>query len=290
MNFSAPKDTPARPAATARSQILTLLEERDAWCSGEAIAGQLGISRAAVGKHVACLRADDHAIAAATRRGYRLLARRDLLDGAALAASLPTRIFGKTAWHILEETTSTNHDAVRLANEGCAEGCVIVAERQTQGRGRKGHVWRSLPRGLQFSVLLRPEACSWNAALLTGLAALAVARAVREVTGLTPCVKPPNDVHIGGRKLAGVLVETGLRGDEPDWAVLGIGCNVNALPEDFPPEERLEDGRPRFTSLLEETGRFVSRPALLAVMLEHLEKAYVGMRSGEVRDADPAAL
>ncbi len=153
---------------------------------------------------------------------------------------------------------------------------MILAEHQTQGRGRKGDVWRSLPRGLQFSVLLRPDARTWNAAAMTGLAALAVARAVADLTALEPFVKAPNDVHIKGRKLAGTLVETGLRGDEPDWAVVGIGCNVNALPEDFPPEECLEDGRPRFTSLLAETGRCLSRPALLASILEHLEALYLG--------------
>jgi len=266
-----------------RDLILTTLEESGAWCSGEDLAARLGVSRAAVSKHVNGLRAGGHAIEAATRRGYRLLARRDELNGAFLAASLRTRIFGKNDWHILEETTSTSHDAVRLANQGAAEGCVILAERQTQGRGRKGHAWISLPRGLQFSVLLRPQARTWDAGLLTGLGALAVARAVEKHTGLAPYFKPPNDVHINGRKLAGVLVETGLRGEEPDWAVIGIGCNVNALPEDFPADERLEDGRCRFTSILAESGRGVSRVLLLASILECLEDFYQRMQRGEIR-------
>lgn len=260
-----------------------MLEERAGWCSGEAIAGRLGISRAAVGKHVRALRSDGHAIAAATRRGYRLLAGRDRLDAAALAAASRTRVFGRNGWHILDETTSTNHEAIRLATEGAGEGHVVLAERQTQGRGRKGRVWLSMPRSLQFSVLLRPESRTWDAGLLTGLGALAVIGAIREHTGLEACFKPPNDVCAGGRKLAGVLVETGLRGDEPDWAVIGIGCNVNALPEDFPPAQGTSEGGRRFTSVLAESGICCPRPLLLIAMLERLEDLYEGMRRGEIR-------
>ena len=285
-----PGEAPSPPAplrdsarsAAMRAGILELLGQRDGWCSGEELAAGLGISRAAVAKHIAALRADGQAITAATRKGYRLTARRDELDAGALAAGLRTRFFGKQDWHILAETSSTNLDAARLAGEGAPEGCVVFAERQTRGRGRKGHTWISVPRGLQFSLVLRPEGPFWNAALLTGLGALAVARAVRRQASLEAGFKPPNDVLAHGRKLAGVLVETALRGDEPDWAVIGIGCNVNALAEDFAAGMPPRAGGSRLTSILMETGVWLPRPPLLAVMLEELECLYRGMMRGEI--------
>ena len=226
-------------------------------------------------KHVARLRAEGHAIEAVTRRGYRLLAERDALDGPALGAGLRTRVFGKTGWRVLEETTSTSLEGARLASEGAGEGFVIVAERQTRGRGRKGHDWISLPRGLQFSVILRPETAGWDAELFTRLGTLAVAGAIRDGAGLEPECKAPNDVLVNGRKIAGILVETGMRGPDPEWAVIGIGCNINALREDFP-----EESRGRFTSTLVETGRVLSRASLLSSMLETLERLYDRMRKG----------
>lgn len=249
--------------------ILSLLEEAHGWRSGEEISSLLGISRAAVGKHVAALRVDGHAIEAAPRRGYKLLAKRDVINPEALAADLRTVCIGKKGWHILGETTSTNSDAIKLAAEGSPEGVVVLAERQTRGRGRKGNTWCSAPRGLQFSLILRPDIRHCRSDLLTSLAMRAVQGAIQEYTGIKAEGKAPNDVFVKMRKVAGILVETGFRGDEPEWAVVGIGCNVNALPGDFPPELR-----PRITSLLEENGRPLSRSAILQCILELFESYY----------------
>lgn len=260
-----------------RCRILDILIHAGGWQSGEDISAMLGVSRAAVAKHVAALRAEGHAIEAVTRRGYRLRVLREVLDGEALSARLRTRRFGKQGWRILEETGSTNLEAAALANTGAAnEGYVVLAERQTAGRGRKGNSWISVPRGLQFSVLLHPAAPHWDAECMTGIGARAVAAAVRECCGLDAAFKQPNDVLVNGRKLCGVLVETAMRGTEPEWAVLGIGCNINALPEDFP-----EECRERFTSLLGETGEVQDRARLLIAILERLELGYDTMQAGE---------
>ncbi|MDL2272699.1 biotin--[acetyl-CoA-carboxylase] ligase [Desulfovibrio sp. OttesenSCG-928-I05] len=273
--FPAPAAPPQ--SAPARTRILEILAGTAGWRSGEDISAALGISRAAVAKHVAALRADGHAIDAATRRGYMLRVLRERLDGDDLAARLGTRRFGKQGWRILEETESTNLDAAALARSGTfTEGYVVFAERQSAGRGRKGNSWLSLPRGVQFSVLLRPDAAHWNAEDMTAVGARAVAAAVRECCGLDAVFKQPNDVFVNGRKLSGVLVETAMRGTEPEWAVLGIGCNVNALPEDFPAESA-----GRFTSLLGETGVVQDRARLLIAILEKLEQGYDAMQAGE---------
>jgi BirA family biotin operon repressor/biotin-[acetyl-CoA-carboxylase] ligase len=135
-----------------------------------------------------------------------------------------------------------------------------------------------LPRGLQFSVILRPEPAVWNAEFLTNLGVLAVARTLRTHAGLEVGRKAPTDVLLGGRKIAGILVETGMRGPDPEWAVIGIGCNVNALPEDFP-----EESRGLFTSSLVETGRVLSRATLLTSILQELERLYEHMRNGAMK-------
>lgn len=249
-----------------------MLEDAGTWVSGEAISQRLGISRAAVSKHVAALRSAEHAIEAVTRKGYRLLARRDALRGESIAASLATRIFGNAGWTFLETTTSTNLQTAHLAEEGACEGHVVVAESQTKGRGRKGRDWFPVPRSIQFSVLLYPSGSFWDAEAFTRLSALAVADAIQEFTGLETVFKMPNDVLVNGKKIAGVLVETGYRGGEPEWAVIGIGCNVNVLPGDFP-----ASARGAITSILVELGRPVDRISLLAAMLEKLEAAYRGM-------------
>ena len=261
--------------STPRDAIWAILEAAETWVSGEAISLQLGISRAAVGKHVTALRNDGHAIEAFTRKGYRLLAKRDALDGELLAASLRTRVFGKVGWTFLETTTSTNLQAVHLVEEGALEGHVVVAERQTKGRGRKGHDWFPLPRSIQFSVLLYPQSSCWDMEGFTRLGAHAVAGAVKEVTGLDAVFKMPNDVLIGEKKIAGILVETGYRGNQLEWAVIGIGCNVNVLPDEFP-----EDARGKITSIIAEAGCPVSRISLLVAFLEKIETAYANMCKG----------
>ena len=105
-----------------------------------------------------------------------------------------------------------------------------------------------------------------------------MAEAIEEVAGFRPTVKAPNDVLAGRRKVAGVLLETGMRGGEPDWTVLGMGCNVNTLPEEFPPPLRSA-----VTSLFAETGAPVSRVDLLAAVLNRVEFWHERLESGNAR-------
>lgn len=262
---------------TGRAEhILGLLEETGDWCSGERLSALLGISRAAVAKRIAGLRRHGHVIQSVTGRGHRLLLKKEDLDPVVVKDNLRTRSMGRGEWHMHAETTSSSDEAIRLALAGAAEGSVVVAESQSRGRGRKGHFWFSAPRGLMFSVLLRPSAPTATPARLTRLGVLAVAEAVEERTGLCPTIKTPNDVLIGRRKMAGVLLETGMRGGEPDWAVLGIGCNVNALPEEFPAALRNSA-----TSVFAESGRAACRAGLLAAILNRLEFWYERLESGD---------
>jgi len=159
---------------------------------------------------------------------------------------------------VKESVGSTNDELRRLAEAGAPEGLIVLAEKQTDGRGRRGAAWFSPPgESLAFSVLLRPDEpkALWpRLALATGLA---VAGALEEYLPLVG-IKWPNDVWINGRKIAGILVESGR-----DFAIVGIGLNVNSLS--FPAE--VSDTA---TSLALESGSETSRPEVLAAVIRHL--------------------
>lgn len=179
---------------------------------------------------------------------------------------------------MVDETGSTNEDLVTLAAGGEPAGLVLVAERQTGGRGRQGRSWISPPRaGLTFSVLLRPSVPRDRWSWLPLLAGVSVARAVQRLAGLPSGVKWPNDVLAGPhrRKLGGVLSEV-----VGEFVVLGVGLNVSTRPEELPGEQA--------TSLLIERATCTDRPPLLVMILRSLAEDYRSWLSGA--DVRPSYL
>jgi BirA family biotin operon repressor/biotin-[acetyl-CoA-carboxylase] ligase len=168
---------------------------------------------------------------------------------------------------VVEETESTNDLAWEAAERGAAAGFVVFAERQTKGRGQYGRRWESAPyQGLWFSVLLRPAMTLRESPRLTALLAEVVSATIAEETGCTPTIKPPNDIYVSGRKVAGVLVEGRTAGDGSYVAVAGIGINVNQTVEDFPEELRASAG-----SLAMASGRRIDRSKLAIALLRNLD-------------------
>jgi BirA family biotin operon repressor/biotin-[acetyl-CoA-carboxylase] ligase len=178
---------------------------------------------------------------------------------------------GRVAWivHTYGSVGSTNDVARRLARGGAPEGTLVLAETQTGGRGRRGTRWQSPPGGLWLSIVLRPHLPADRAGGLSVVAAIAVARAVRSDARLDARIKWPNDVYVGGRKLAGAMVESVGAGT----LVLGIGINVNVRATELPQTEWYET-----TSLLVELGREVDRPRFLGLVLEAFEAGYFRFR------------
>ena len=179
--------------------------------------------------------------------------------------------------HWLASTGSTNDVAAQLAELGAGEGTTVVAETQTAGRGRHGRTWFSPPgAGLYVSVVLRPagELANENpAALLTLASGVAVAEALRAVTGLPAEIKWPNDVLVGRRKLAGILAEASALGGVLQHVVLGIGVNLQTA--NGPPELAS-----RMTSLEAETGRPPDAALVLAEILAAVAERYAVLRGG----------
>jgi BirA family biotin operon repressor/biotin-[acetyl-CoA-carboxylase] ligase len=176
--------------------------------------------------------------------------------------------FGRP-YRLLEVTGSTNSDALSWAAAGAPEGAVVAADHQTAGRGRGGRAWASRPgAALLFSVLLRPRRPVGELGLLTTAVGVATAEAVEEVAAIRCGLKWPNDVTVGGRKLAGILTETHLEGSVAAVAVAGVGINVAWRREDMPAEVA---GRATSTAA---EGATVDRSELLAALLVRLEKLY----------------
>jgi BirA family transcriptional regulator, biotin operon repressor / biotin---[acetyl-CoA-carboxylase] ligase len=253
--------------ATHEEFILGLLVDGGTdFVSGEALSGKLGLSRTAVWKVVNALRRHGYRIEAVPSRGYRLVEAPDRLTALEILPLLETHDLGRTL-HTFETVDSTNVVAFRLAVEGAEHGELVVAEEQTQGRGRRGRTWSS-PRYLNLycSFVLRPELPPQRAPELTLLAAVAVAESLR-AAGVPADIKWPNDLLVGGRKVAGILTELSAEPDRVHFVVLGIGVNLNASRNDFPPE--LSEVA---TSALEVTGRPVARAAFTAGLARRLEE------------------
>jgi BirA family biotin operon repressor/biotin-[acetyl-CoA-carboxylase] ligase len=192
----------------------------------------------------------------------------DRLDAEQLRAAVAQQRIGHRVV-FLEETTSTNDAVAEIASQN-REGVVVFAERQTAGRGQYGRRWESAPgKGLWLSILLRPQLGVADSSRLTDLLAQTIAKVVRNSVGALASIKPPNDVYIGGRKIAGVLVEMRVAAEGNYFAIAGVGINVNHELTDFPPELRESAG-----SLALALGKPIDRTRFAVAFLRRLEINY----------------
>ncbi len=166
----------------------------------------------------------------------------------------------------MDEATSTNDVAKRLGREGEGEGLVVIARHQTVGRGRMGRMWSSPEGGLYLSVLLRPKISSQEILRMTVFSCVPVAKAVEEVTGVRVELKWPNDLMANGKKIGGILVEGVSKGTKLDFAVLGIGLNVNTRAEGI--------GEEGATSLRDEVGSSIDMEELVRATIRNLDGFY----------------
>ena len=191
------------------------------------------------------------------------------LDISRVSARLsPNRLGARI--HCLREIGSTNSHARELAERGASEGEIIIAESQTHGRGRLGRRWESPAFvNLYLSVILRPRLAPRQAPQITLTAAVALVEAVGSFLPRPASIKWPNDILVDGKKLAGILTEAACDAERIAYVVLGIGLNVNYQVDAMPDELRQ-----RTTSIAALTGKNVSREAVLARLIQHLDRCY----------------
>jgi len=171
---------------------------------------------------------------------------------------------------VLEETESTNDVVTQMSAGDWPEGLCVFAERQVAGRGQRGNKWESAAgKGLWFSILLRPKIELKESARLTTWVAGIIAETLQDEYQLPAAVRPPNDIYIKGRKVAGVLVEMRAQPGAPHVAVVGIGLNVNHSLDDFP-----DQIRERATSVAIVCRTRMDRNSLAAALLRNLDRTY----------------
>ena len=193
------------------------------------------------------------------------------LSAASITNNLETHFVGQRVIYY-PSLTSTMEVARREAQQGAAEGTVIIADEQTAGKGRIKRVWLSPKGNVALSVILYPSVAYLPALIM--LASLAVVHSIEAVTGLKSQVKWPNDVLINGRKVCGILIESEVRRNIVNYAIIGIGVNVNLRLYDFP------EIQPTATSLSDELGRDVSPLSVIRCLLVEIERLYLALLAG----------
>lgn len=252
-----------------KQRIISLLHSSpDTYISGEEISSVLGITRSAVWKHIEHLREEGYVIDSVSRKGYKIVSRPDILYPGEILKGLQTKVFGREIHHF-PLIDSTNDRAKEIAETGAPEGTVVLAEGQTGGRGRMERPWKSPPGGIWMSVILRPPIPPHMVPGLTLVAAVAVVQGVKEVTGLKPLIKWPNDIYVEGRKICGILTEMKAEMDRVHHIVIGIGVNANVDPSE------LEKEAPNAGSLVMFLPQQVDRKKLVREILFQLEEYYL---------------
>jgi BirA family transcriptional regulator, biotin operon repressor / biotin---[acetyl-CoA-carboxylase] ligase len=196
----------------------------------------------------------------------------DMLNKNTITMGLETKFVGRNILYF-PVTTSTNDIARQQALAKCPEGTAVIAERQTSGRGRLRREWVTPQGNIAVSVVLYPHRKDLH--FLTMLAALAVQYSIRKTTGLKCQLKWPNDVLIKGKKVCGILLESQAAPYSVDYAIVGIGINVNMKLSEYTEISAIA------TSLADETGKEVSRIVLLQNLFVEMEKLYLRLQGGE---------
>ena len=257
-------------------KLIHFLKSADGYISGEEISRSFNISRAGIWKHIQELRSLGYEFEAVPHLGYKLVSSPDRLFPSEIKFQLKTKKIGE---HIIyyDTISSTMDEAFRLAVDGAEEGTVICAEGQSKGRGRLGRTWSSPKgKGIDVSIILRPQVSPNAVSQITLLSAVAVCEAIKNASGLTAAIKWPNDLLINGKKCVGILTEMNAEIDRIKFVTVGIGVNVNTAANQL---------LPHATSLKNETRQNFSRVELLQEILRRIEYWYLqfqGKGFGEV--------
>lgn len=218
-----------------KEKLLKLLKSTPGeWISGEGLSQTLEMSRSAISKQIKRLKELGYEIASAPHKGYCLTPTIDVLRAEEIQEQLPTQFLGQGEVLCFDSIDSTNLKAKALASQGAAEGTVVLAQSQTMGRGRKGRSWSSpCGTGVYLSLILRPDFPPRKATQLTFLTAVAAVKAIEKMGEIDVKIKWPNDLLIGRRKLAGILTEISTDTEAINYAVVGLGININTPSEGY---------------------------------------------------------
>lgn len=259
--------------------LLSLLRRQKGYVSGSILAKETGISKSKISKRIGLLRRYGYHIESRCKRGYRLAGETDLPLPWELAKVLDTLLVGKDKIIYRHTTESTQNLAISLAEKDpSSDGTVIIAGQQTSGRGRENRKWLSPKGGIWLSVILRPRISACKITILPFAAALAVCEAINKTTQLNPKLRWPNDIMIEGKKVAGILIDISMEAELINYAVVGIGLNVNI---DSSAISAYLEKEIKVTSLSDELGQKMSIIGLTKEILKRLEYHYMQLKNDD---------
>ena len=251
-----------------KEEILKMLRETDGYISGQELCNKFGVSRTAIWKVMKQLKEAGYNIEAQQNKGYHIVSAPDVMDAAELKSIWKPKWVGCEILYF-DSIDSTNTKAQELAEKGYPSGTLVVADKQIAGKGRRGRNWESPSGcGIFMTLMLKPDINPNNASMLTLVSALAVAKALADITGKDAKIKWPNDIVIDGRKVCGILTEMSAQFDYINNIIIGIGINVNN--SSFPEEISATASSLRLLS----GGKKYRRAEIIEKIMEYFEKYY----------------
>ena len=208
-------------------KVLSFFQTHDSeYLSGEDLSEVLKISRVAVWKHIKKIQTLGYKIESKQKLGYRLVSNTEKLLPWEIIKDLKTENIGKRIYYF-EEIDTTQNFAEQIAADKKENGTIIIAEKQTSGRGRLERKWTSPKGGIWFSLIIHPKFDVASSTLIPIIGGIALSKAIKSVLDLDTSVKWPNDITLKGKKVAGMLVDASFQANNIDYLILGIGINFD---------------------------------------------------------------
>jgi len=263
-------------------KVLSFLKSHNTeYLSGQDLSDVLRISRVAVWKHIKKIREMGYKIESKQKLGYRLESNTALLLPWEITSGLKTKVLGKQVYYF-ESIDSTQNQAMRMASNPANNGTLVIAEKQTSGKGRLGRKWISPKGGIWFSIILHPQFDISVITLFPIASALALSNAIEKTLDIKSELKWPNDITINGKKVAGMLVDASLESNKIENMVLGVGINFNVNVKQI--EKMLKD-TPNFYGVasLVEQNKTIKPVLLVQTFLNELEKICILLNSKDTK-------
>lgn len=263
-------------------KVLAFLQTHNTeYLSGQDLSDVLRISRVAVWKHIRKIQELGYDVESKQKLGYKLISNSELLLPWEITSNLKTEIIGKRVYYF-DSIDSTQSQALKMAQDVANDGTIIVAAKQTGGKGRGGRKWISPKGGIWISIILHPKFDISITTLFPIASSLALSIAIEKVFSIKPELKWPNDLTIKGKKVAGMLVDASLESNKIERLVLGVGINFDV---DVKQIEKSLKGTPNFYGVasLSEQKQNIKPIQLVRVFLLELEKIYKALNERQVK-------
>jgi len=251
------------------------------YLSGQDLSDVLRISRVAVWKQIKKIQALGYTVESKQKEGYKLTKNSDLLLPWEIVLGLETKVLGQQAYYF-DSVDSTQNEAMKMANESKKEGIIIIAEKQTGGRGRSGRKWISPKGGIWFSIILHPKFDISNTTLFPIASSLALSIAIQKTCKVSTELKWPNDLTIKGKKLAGMLIDASFESNKIENLVLGVGINFNVNVKEIENELKKTPNFYGVSSLNDQKNKSTQIELIQSFLLE-LEKVYEELNKNQIK-------